>query len=200
MCSTVSSWGLCVQAWCVQCLCPSFQGGKRYCSLFVDESSLYLGTYFLVRKDEHTESHKKFCADTANYGGQHISEFHSDNGGEYMSKVYIKLIEESGARKSTIVPLTPNQNPIAEATFWRLFSTARALLKESGLPHEHWAAAVQHATYILNRTPKLRDGVWMSPYERLTGRKPNLSYIRIFGCKAQVGWRACQSLHEPNRV
>ena len=52
-------------------------------------------TSWFVKMNTPSHTYKKFCADTANYGGQHISEFHSDNGGEYMSKVYIKLIEES---------------------------------------------------------------------------------------------------------
>ena len=162
----------------------SFEGRHRYLSLFVDEYTLTMGVYPIRHKNDQLEVHKRFCADYAAYGGQSIKEFHSDNGGEFMSNEYIEHILESGANKTTIVPMMPNQNAIAEGAFWRIFSIVRALLKESGLGKEHWAAAAVHAAYILNRTPKLRGKRWVTPYELLTGRKPNLNYVRIFGCSA----------------
>ena len=180
---------------------PSFQHGYRYCSLFVDAHTLFMAVYFLRSKDEHIEAHKRFCAELAPYGGQSVKEFHSDNGGEFTSQEYIDLLVESGAKQSTIIPRTPNQNPIAEGAFWRIFCTARALLKQSGMPNEHWATAVAHACYILNRTPKKRreratasekaDGStasqngWITPYELLTGRVPNLAHLRTYGCMTQ---------------
>ena len=114
-----------------------------------------------------------------------IREFHSDNGGEFMSNEYIKMIESDGARKTTTSPYTPNLNNIAEGCFWRLFSIVRALLHDSGMPKIHWPAAVQQASYILNRTPTSRKREKVTtPYERLIGRKPNLTHLKIWGCLA----------------
>ena len=162
---------------------PSFPHGFRYCDIFIDEYSLHLGGYAIRRKSDHHESHTKYCADMAEYGGMSIESFHSDNGGEYTSQDYIKLITDSGARKTTIVARSPNMNTLAEAAFWRIFSIMRALLIESGLPDTYWPYAFYAALWILNRTPRAHLDVWTTPYELVTKHKPNISHLRIFGCR-----------------
>ncbi|XP_052740800.1 uncharacterized protein LOC128198607 [Bicyclus anynana] len=49
----------------------------------------------------------------------------------------------------------------------------------------YWAEAVATAAYIVNRSPTctLSDA---TPHEVWTGKKPNLSHMRIFGCSAMV--------------
>ena len=59
------------------------------------------------------------------------------------------------------------------------------MLNEKGLPDFYWAEAVATAVYIINRTPTaaIHD---MTPEERYTGRKPDISHLKIFGCIAFV--------------
>ena len=92
--------------------------------------------------------HKRYCADHARFGALEAKHFHSDNGGEYTSKEYCDLITDNGALKTTIVAKSPAMNTNAEASFFRVFSTIRALLIDSGLPKEHWGAAAQLAEPI----------------------------------------------------
>lgn len=56
-------------------------------------------------------------------------------------------------------------------------------MKESGLPAFLWGETVRHSVYVLNRLPTsaLRG---KTPYEMWNGEKPDLSFIRIFGCTA----------------
>jgi len=57
----------------------------------------------------------------------------------------------------------------------------RCMLED--LPSFLWGAAVNTAIYILNRCPtKAVEG--KTPYEAWTGRKPNISHFRVFGCDA----------------
>ena len=160
----------------------SLNGGFKYASTFIDEYTLHIGVYCIRAKSDQIRAHKNYVADMAYAGSRDIKEFHSDNGGEYISKDYKELILENGARKSTIVPKSPNMNPIAEGTFWRLFSVVRAMLKDSGLPNSHWARAIYQAAYVLNRMPNSKTD--LSPYEALQGRKPEMRHIKIFGCLA----------------
>jgi len=160
----------------------SVNGGYKYASTFIDEFTLHIGVYCIRAKSEQIIAHKNYIADMAYAGSRDIKEFHSDNGGEYISKDYKDLVLENGARKSTIVPKSPNMNPIAEGTFWRLFSLVRAMLKDSGMPNIHWARAIYQASYILNRIPSAKTG--KSPYETLQGRQPQMNHIKIFGCLA----------------
>lgn len=41
---------------------------------------------------------------------------------------------------------------------------------------------MDHVVYVKNRIPN--RSIKCSPYERLTGSKPSLKYIRVFGCAA----------------
>ena len=58
---------------------------------------------------------------------------------------------------------------------------ARCLLIEAKLPKCMWSYAVKTACYIRNRCYNPRTG--KTPVELMTGRKPNLSKMSVFGTK-----------------
>ena len=62
---------------------------------------------------------------------------------------------------------------------------ARTMLIASSLPRNFWAEAVNTACYIINRV-MIRSILNKTPYELLKGRKPNIAYLRAFGCKCFV--------------
>ena len=163
---------------------PSFHSASRYISIFVDGATSHIGLYLLQVKSEQIETHKRYCADNSRYGTLDVKHFHSDNGGEYTSSDYCNLIMENGAIKTTIVAKSPSMNTNAEAAFFRIFSTIRALLIDSGLPKAHWGAAALFAAYLLNRTPRANGQPTV--YERLDGRSANLKHLRVFGCVASA--------------
>lgn len=62
---------------------------------------------------------------------------------------------------------------------------ARSCLKEMQPPTKMWGEAIRHSVYILNRIPT-RALTGQMPYEVWYERKPNLSYVRVFGCLAYM--------------
>ena len=56
------------------------------------------------------------------------------------------------------------------------------MLAEFNSPQFLWAGAVSTACHSSNRL-YFRKGLNKTPYEILTGDKPNVSYFRVFGCK-----------------
>ena len=62
---------------------------------------------------------------------------------------------------------------------------ARTLLNETKLPKYFWADVVHTICYTLNRV-LIRSILKKTPYELYKGRKPNISYLRVFGCKCYV--------------
>lgn len=58
---------------------------------------------------------------------------------------------------------------------------ARSFLRGMGLPSYLWGEAVRHSIYILNRLPT-RILCGRTPYEAWTGMKPDLKFIKVFGC------------------
>ena len=59
-----------------------------------------------------------------------------------------------------------------------------AMLSYSGLRNSFWGEAMLTANYLLNRVPSKRNR--STPYELWFKRKPNLHYLRIWGCRAVV--------------
>ena len=61
----------------------------------------------------------------------------------------------------------------------------RTMLNETGLPKYFWVDAVSTTCYVLNRV-LIRPILKKTPYELFRGRKPNLSHLKLFGCKCFI--------------
>ena len=59
-----------------------------------------------------------------------------------------------------------------------------AMLSYSGLSKGYWGEAMLTACYILNRVPNKTNKI--TPYELWKKRKPNLKYLKVWGCRAIV--------------
>ena len=66
-----------------------------------------------------------------------------------------------------------------------LIELVHAMLLAKGLPTFLWDEAVSHVTYIWNRSPT-RALKGKTPYEAWTGKKPDISHFREFGCDIWV--------------
>ena len=55
------------------------------------------------------------------------------------------------------------------------------MLAEAKLPRRFWAEAVATAVYLRNRNPTTAVK-GMTPCEALTGEKPRVDTLRVFGC------------------
>ena len=59
-----------------------------------------------------------------------------------------------------------------------------AMLINSNLPLSFWGEALFTACHIGNRI--LHKGYDKTPYELLKGRRPNINYLKVWGCIAYV--------------
>jgi hypothetical protein len=59
------------------------------------------------------------------------------------------------------------------------------MLNEKNLPNYFWAEAVTTAVYIMNRTPIVTVH-GMTPEEKFTGKKLDVSHSKVFGCITYV--------------
>jgi len=62
---------------------------------------------------------------------------------------------------------------------------ARAMLNEKNLPNYFQVEVVVTVVYIMNQTP-ITAVHGMTPEEKFTGKKPNVSHLRMFGCITYV--------------
>jgi hypothetical protein len=62
---------------------------------------------------------------------------------------------------------------------------ARTVLSEYKMPERFWSEAINTARHAINRL-YLNRLLKKSPYELLSGNKPNVSYLRVFGSKYYI--------------
>jgi transposase InsO family protein len=96
-----------------------------------------------------------------------------------------EFVEDEGIKHQFSAPYTPQMNGVVERKNWTLIEMARTMLDEFKSPHNFWGEAIATAVHASNRL-FLRPIYNKTPYELLTGNKPNVSYFRVFGCKCFI--------------
>jgi hypothetical protein len=86
---------------------------------------------------------------------------------------------------SSLLPYTPQQNGVVERKNKTLLDMARTMLDEHKTPDRFWAKAINTACYSINQL-YLHRILKKTSYELLTGKKPNVSYFRVFGSKCFI--------------
>ena len=61
-----------------------------------------------------------------------------------------------------------------------------SMFKHGNLPHSWWGQSALAAVYIRNRMLSSAIHPDITPYEQFFGQKPDLSNLRVFGCKVFV--------------
>jgi hypothetical protein len=95
------------------------------------------------------------------------------------------FLEEEGVKHEFSSPYTPQQNGVVERKNRTLLDMARTMLDEYKTPDQFWAKAINIACYSINRL-YLHRILKKTSYELLTGKKPNVSYFRVFGSKCFI--------------
>ncbi|KAJ9565483.1 hypothetical protein OSB04_001449 [Centaurea solstitialis] len=178
------------------------RGGKRYFITFCDDFSRFLYVYLLHSKDQAFEAFKIYKAEVENQNEKRIKILRSDRGGEYFNHEFDTFCEENGIKHERTSPFTPQQNGLAERKNRTLVEMVNCMLNQSGLPTNLWEEALLTACYIHNRiTSRV---IPTSPYELWKGRKPDLSYLTVWGCiayyrtpdpkRSKLGARAIKSI------
>jgi hypothetical protein len=117
--------------------------------------------------------------------GLRIKKIRSDNGMEFKNSQIEGFLEEEGIKHEFSSPYTPQQNVVVERKNRTLLDMARTMLDEYKTPDRFWAEAINTACYSINRL-YLHRILKKTSYELLTGKKPNVSYFRVFGSKCFI--------------
>ena len=109
----------------------------------------------------------------------------TDQGKELgKSKAFQDMVVKEGFTLELTGADASAQNAIAESPNKYLANMMRCLLHAENLGPEYWSFALTHAVFIKNRIP--HSSINMTPYEAITGKQPDLSNLRTFGCRIFV--------------
>jgi transposase InsO family protein len=159
--------------------------GNSYCLMIVDDYSRFTWVYFLQDKSNVFETFKSFSILAQNQFDFDIKKVRSDNGSELKNARIDKYCDDKGIKHEFSSKYTLEQNGIVERKNMTLIDMARSMLAEYNVSDSYWAEAINTACHSSNRLycHKLSK---KTPYELLIGRKPNILYFRVFGCKCYI--------------
>jgi transposase InsO family protein len=128
---------------------------------------------------------KGFLRRAQNEFGLRIKKIRSDNGTEFKNSQIEGFLEDEGIKHEFSSPYRPQQNGVVERKNRTLLDMARTMLDEYKTSDRFWAEAINTACYAINRL-YLHRILKKTSYELLTGKKPNVSYFRVFGSKCFI--------------
>lgn len=160
-------------------------GGMKYFVSFIDDYTRLVHVYFSKDKLSILDIFKDYKNRMENQCDSTIKTLRTDNGKEYCNTNFERYLAKCGIIHQTSNPYTPQQNGLAERMNRTLVERARCMISNTDLQKPIWAEAIATAAYIVNRSPT-KSLQWKTPFEMWTGRKPELSHMRIFGSEAMT--------------
>jgi gag-polypeptide of LTR copia-type/GAG-pre-integrase domain len=167
--------------------------GKHYYVTFTDDATWYTHIYAIRKKSETFATYQTYEAMCKTQHNANIKVLHSDKGGEYLSNKFKAHLNAAGTKQKLTVHDTLQHNGVAERRNCTIVERIRAILHASGLPKTLWAEVAAHVVWLLNQTgTKALDGI--TPFEALTGKKPDLRGLHECGSKVWVRLEAGDKL------
>ena len=160
------------------------RGGYEYFITFTDDLSRYGYVYLMKHKSEAFEKFKEFQSEVQNQLGKKIKFLRSDRGGEYMSHEFDDHLKSCGIVPQLTPPGTPQRNGVSERRNRTLLDMVRSMMSRTDLPLSFWGYCLETAAFTLNRVPS--KSVEKTPHEMWTGKRPSLSFLKIWGCEVFV--------------
>ncbi|GIL46498.1 hypothetical protein Vafri_3388 [Volvox africanus] len=157
-------------------------GGAWYVTTLLDDCTGFSTVAFTETKDAVEKKVKIMIETLENQSGHHVKEVRTDRGTEFLNSSMSAYFGNKGIIHGTTVGYTPEQNGAAERLNRTLLEKTQAMLAESGLPQKLWGEAMATANRLRNVSPIV--GAKVTPYEAFTGTKPDVGYLRTFGCAA----------------
>ena len=159
--------------------------GYKWTCIFLDDYSSCGIMYYLKQKDHALTAFQQFKAWAEKQLDASIKILRMDRGGEYIGNRFKNYLKEVGIEFNYSMPRSPQQNGRAERWQQTIVNKAESMRHFAGLSSGFWKLAVETAVHVYNRTP-LKRAKWKTPIELWMKKKPDVSYFRIFGCKAFV--------------
>jgi hypothetical protein len=163
---------------------PSLSGAT-YALLIVDEYTSYTWGYFIQCKSQAENCISAFIMQQHRQG-HNIQHIRTDKGGEFMSNSLKSIFQQQGITHITSPAFTPQFQGKVERMNRTIGEMAHALRANSNLGVEFWSLSWETAIFLRNRSPTTTNDDHLTPYELMTGQKPRLKNMRIFGCTAEA--------------
>jgi len=156
--------------------------GRRYMLGAVDDYSRFKVIVPIMDKGQAKDALMQVLNLWENITGERVGTIRTDDGREFCGPAFDQWMSDKGIKHETSAPYAHQHNGVAERFNRTIQEHMLAVLNEARLDHKYWGEAATAVTRALNRTPQ--RGQTKTPYELFYGRRPDVSNLRVFGCRA----------------
>jgi hypothetical protein len=128
---------------------------------------------------------KKFLKRAQNKFDDKVKKIRSDNRTEFKNIQVEEYFDQECIKHEFPPPPYSTKNRVAKRNNRTLIELSRAMLDEYKTSDSFWDEAVNMACHTINQL-HLHRLLKKTPYDLLTGNKPNVFYFRVFGSKCYV--------------
>ncbi|CAI7809963.1 unnamed protein product [Closterium sp. NIES-53] len=170
-------------------MCGSFRvaakDGSLYFLLLKDCKTRYVWVRPVAKKSDALQEFVQRLAVTERQTKKSVLMLRSDRGGEFLGKQLTDFVNAKGIVHDLACPYTSQQNGMAECEMRTVVESVQTMLLHMGVQHHWWHLTLRQAVWVRNclEWSTLQPGT--TPYQLLTGKKPDLSLARVWGCMAQ---------------
>ena len=157
--------------------------GKRYFYTILDDFSNWGFTYLLCLKSDVFTHFSNTEAFLLRSYGTHVITVRTDGALELCKGELGDHFVNQGIVVQQTAPYAHQQAGKIERYVRTIEEGGQTLLADSGLPMSFWGWAVLTSQYLRNRLPTSTLASDFTPFEVLTGKKPDLSHLRVWGCQ-----------------
>ena len=162
--------------------CTQSAGGKVYLMIIVNAGTSYkYGAYLSDNPDSTTlNALDIFRTQVESYTSHKIRRLRSDSA--FDMTTWKEYCQQRGIIQEFSAPYSSSQNRLAEHAIRTTIEDVRTLLRDSGLSHSYWAEVAAYSIYTQNLIPSRRTPGRIL-LESFTGKRQNISHLRVFGVK-----------------
>lgn len=162
----------------------SIDGGFQYALIVVERKTRLKRVFPLRSKEGVPAKLHDFEVEELHPYGHALRSVHSDRGGEFVGDVR-EYCKRKGIQFTTSAPNSPAENGLAERCWRSVSERTRCMMMDVKAPKGTWSLAMTTAAHLENRLPTKALGQ-KSPYEAMSGKKPDLSGMRVWGSAVYV--------------
>ncbi|CAI5510901.1 unnamed protein product [Closterium sp. Naga37s-1] len=170
-------------------LCGPFRvaakDGSLYFLLLKDRHTRFVWVVPIAKKSDVLREFQKWLVLVERQTKPSVLMLRSDRGGEFLGKEFTNFVDGKGIVHDLTCPYTPQQNGMAEREMRTAVESVRTMLLHMGVQHHWWHLALRQAVWVRNCLERSTTPPGKTPYQLLTGKKPDLTLALVWGC---MGW------------
>ncbi|CAI7873093.1 unnamed protein product [Closterium sp. NIES-53] len=170
-------------------LCGPFQvvakDGSLYFLLQKDRHTRFVWVMPVAKKSDVLREFQKWLVLVERQTKTSVLMLCSDRGGEFLGKEFTDFVDGKGIIHDLTCPYTPQQNGMAEREMRTAIESVRTMLLHMGVQHHWWHLALRQAVWVRNCLERSTTPPGTTPYQLLTGKKPDLMLAWVWGFMVQ---------------